>query len=149
MFRVLPFNIKSNVERGRDFLGTIVESLVDQPLHPLERAGGLLFPFRVDVIELEDRYEIHAELPGFLKEEITLTYEEQQYLTIQAERSEPQMAGRYIAHERRSGKFERSFQVDGIDETGIEASFTNENGVLRVILPKHKEETAKTVITIG
>ena len=60
MFRVLPFNIKSNVERGRDFLGNIVESLVDQPLHPLERAGGLLFPFRVDVIELEDRYEIHA-----------------------------------------------------------------------------------------
>ena len=70
MFRVLPFNIRTNVEKGRDFLGNIVETLVDQPLHPLGKAGGLLFPFRVDVIEMDDRYEIYAELPGFLKEEI-------------------------------------------------------------------------------
>ena len=42
MFRVLPFNIKSNVERGRDFLGNIVESLVDQPLHFVSRGEGNL-----------------------------------------------------------------------------------------------------------
>ncbi len=149
MFRVLPFNIRTNVEKGRDFLGNIVETLVDQPLHPLGKAGGLLFPFRVDVIEMDDRYEIYAELPGFLKEEITLTYEDEQYLTIRAERTEPQLSGRYIAHERRSGKFERVFQVDAIDEAAIQASFTNENGVLRVVLPKRHEEIAKKVISIG
>ena len=149
MFRVLPFNIKTNVERGRDLLGNLVDTLVDQPLHPLEKAGSILFPFRVDVIEMPDCYEIHAELPGFLKEEITLTYEDEQYLTIRAERAEAQITGRYLAHERRSGKFERSFQVDGIEAAGIEASSTNENGVLRIRLPKHSEETPKTVIDIG
>ena len=147
MFRVLPFNIKSNAEKGKEFVENIVDYVMDQPLNPIGKVSGALSSFRIDAVETESAYEIYAELPGFLKEEINLSYDDDKYLTISADRPEPQLGVRYICRERRSGKFERSFMIGDVDKEQIAASF--DNGILKVVLPKQQEKKNQTVIDIS
>ena len=147
MFRLMPFNIKENAERGRDALERLLEFAMDQPMNPVGRVSGALASFRVDVIDTEDRYEVFAELPGFTKEEITISYDENKHLTISAERLESELPVKYLCHERRTGKFERSFYVDDIAKDEVSVSF--ENGVLHVILPKRRGNQGQTIFDIA
>lgn len=147
MFRILPFNLRNNAEKGREVIENLMETFMEQPMNPFGKVSGALSSFRVDVMDTGEGYEIRAELPGFSKDEITLAYEEEKYLVIRAERPEPPEGIKYICRERRTGKFERSFLVDGIDEAGITAEFSE--GILRVVLPKEKSEKARRVIDIG
>ena len=147
MFRLMPFNIKENAERGRDALERLLEFAMAQPLNPVGRVSGALASFRVDVIDTEDRYEVFAELPGFTKDEITISYDENKHLTISAERLESELPIKYLCHERRTGKFERSFYVDDIAKDEVSVSF--ENGVLHVILPKRRDTQGQTIFDIA
>ena len=147
MFRNLSFNIRNNAEKGKESVEHLVDYLMDQPLNPLNKVSGVFSSFRVDAVDTGDSQEIYAELPGFLKSEITLAYEEDRYLIISADRPERDMAVKYICQERRTGHFERTFLIDDIDKEQIDASF--ENGVLRVSLPKKTVEKDRTVIDIG
>ena len=153
MFRTIPFNFKNNAqEKSRDVLARFWDFAMEQAHNPVGRAASVIFPFRVDAIETDvidtpDRYEIFAELPGFTKNDITVAYEEDTRLTIRAERPEPEEESvRYICRERRTGTFERSFEIDGIDKEGVSVSF--ENGVLHVVLPKVHDDANKTVFDI-
>lgn len=96
--------------------------------------------FRTDIRELEDQYLLEADLPGFRKEDIDLEVKEG-ILTISAahevEKEDKDDQGGYLRRERRSGSYRRSFQLNGIEEDGICASY--ENGVLKLILPKQGE----------
>ena len=76
MIRPIPFNIRENAERGREVLEKALDFVADQPCNPLGRVSGAFSSFRVDVIDTPDRYEIFAELPGFHKEQITVSYED-------------------------------------------------------------------------
>ena len=62
-------------------------------------------------------------------------------LTITANHSETvenkDEGGKYVCRERRVGSFTRSFNVSGIQEDAISASY--ENGVLKLTLPKQGE----------
>ncbi len=136
MFRMMPFNLKDNAERGREVLERVLDFAMDQPMNPIGRVSGALSSFRVDVLDEEDRYEVFAELPGFTKEEITIAYDEDSHFSISAERLPTELPLKYLCHERRTGKFERSFYVDDIVSEEVTASF--ENGVLHVILPKQQ-----------
>lgn len=93
--------------------------------------------FRTDIRDAGDRFVLEAELPGFSKEEIKLDVKDG-ILTISAEHTEnteeKDSKGSYIRRERRYGSFTRSFDVSGIDEGGITASYSN--GVLELNLPK-------------
>ena len=86
MFRPLPFNLKENAEKGQEILGKVLETVVEHSFNPLDKVGGMLFPFRVDVIDCENRYELFAELPGFSKESIEVSYHEDSRLKIKAAR---------------------------------------------------------------
>lgn len=148
MFRTVPFHVKNSAaEKSREVMDRFWDFAMEQAHNPVGRAASAIFPFRVDAFETADRYEILAELPGFTKEEITLAYEGDSRLTIRAERPEPEEAEvHYLCRERRTGTFERSFEIDGIDKEKIAATF--ENGVLHVVLPKLADESDKTVIDI-
>ncbi len=146
MFRLMPFNIKENAERGREVLERVLDFAMDQPMNPVGKVSGALASFRVDVIDTEDSYEVFAELPGFTKEEITIAYDEDRHFVISAERLEPEIPLKYICHERKTGKFERSFYVDDIDQDQVSADF--ENGVLHVILPKTASRKDRTIFDI-
>ena len=92
--------------------------------------------FRTDIRDQGDKFLLEAELPGFHKEDISLDLKEG-ILTVKAEHKEEQeqqKQGEYIRRERRSGSFARSFDVSGIDESGISAAYRN--GILEVTLPK-------------
>ena len=93
--------------------------------------------FRTDIRDLGDKFLMEAELPGFDKEDIQLDLKDG-FLTIKARHKEAQdekdAQGRYIRRERRLGTFARAFDISGIDEAGITASYTN--GILSLTLPK-------------
>ena len=148
MFRTIPFHFKNNAsEKSREVLDRFWDFAMEQAHNPVGRAASVIFPFRVDAIELPDRYELFAELPGFTKEEIAVAYEGESTLTIRAERPEPEMESvRYLCRERRTGTFERSFEIDDIDKDAVTVSF--ENGVLHIVLPKVQGNEDKMVYDI-
>ena len=93
---------------------------------------------KTDVKEHEDHFEVDIDLPGFKKEEITLTLENG-YLTVGAAKSldkdESTKQGKVIRQERYAGSLQRSFYVgDNLTEKDITAKF--ENGVLSLNVPK-------------
>lgn len=94
--------------------------------------------FRTDIRDQGDSYLLEADLPGFTKEDIDLHLQDG-VLTITAKhQEETQEGGKYICRERRTGSFARSFDVSGIREEAISASY--DNGVLKLVLPKQGEE---------
>ena len=93
---------------------------------------------KTDVREHEDHYEVDIDLPGFKKEEITLSLENG-YLTVNAakglDKDEKNKKGKVIRQERYAGSLQRSFYVgDTLTEKDITAKF--ENGVLSLCVPK-------------
>ena len=93
--------------------------------------------FRTDIRDAGDRFVLEAELPGFNKEDIKLDVKDG-ILTISAQhtenKDEKDDKGSYIRRERRYGSFTRSFDITGVDDEHITASYNN--GVLELNLPK-------------
>ena len=96
--------------------------------------------FRTDIKDEGDHFLLEADLPGFQKEDIDLLLQDG-LLTITAKHAETtenkDENGKYVCRERRVGSFTRSFNVSGIQEDAISASY--ENGVLKLTLPKQGE----------
>lgn len=99
------------------------------------------FSPRVDIKEKENSYEISAELPGVIKEDMHVHVKDG-VLTIEASHNEEnteEKDGKVIRKERRTGRFMRSFNLgQDIHEEDIKASF--ENGLLVLEAPKRKPE---------
>ena len=102
---------------------------------------GEFFAPKVDIKEVDDHYEITAELPGIPRENIQVHVKDG-ILTLEAEHSQEEKEekeGRVIRQERRYGKFMRSFNLGGeVQEEDIKASF--KDGVLTLEAPKAKEK---------
>ena len=112
--------------------------------------GGYLAPYAVDVREDGDHIYVEAELPGFKKEEIDVTLENQQ-LTIAAERREQsdgkEKKGEHLLRERRYTRFLRSFTLPPtVDEQTVNAKLND--GVLTITLNK-REETKPRKISVS
>ena len=91
--------------------------------------------FRVDVRDMGDKFVMEAELPGMKQEDIELTVENDA-LTISATRKQEHREEKdnYLYMERRNGRFQRSFTLDGVDHEHIEAGY--KDGILTVTMPK-------------
>ncbi len=126
MFGMIPF------ERSDNNIFDLFDNFQKQFFRD---SNATLPAFRADIRDLDDKFVLDAELPGFNKEDISLDLKEG-ILTIKAEHKEAQeqKQGEYIRRERRTGSFARSFDVSGIDESGISAAY--KNGILEVTLPK-------------
>jgi HSP20 family protein len=116
-----------------------------------ETAESGFFAPRVDIKELEDHYEITAELPGVDKDNVHITLEDG-VLAISAEiekEDKEEQEGKIIRQERRYGKYMRSFTLgSNVHEADITASF--KDGVLKLSAPKaREEEPQKRRIEIG
>jgi HSP20 family protein len=113
-------------------------------------SGNYLAPYAVDVREDGDHIYVEAELPGFKKEELDITLENQT-LTIAAERRDDsngnKKPGEHLLRERRYTRFLRSFNLPPtVDEQSVNAKLTD--GVLTITLNK-REETKPRKITVG
>ncbi|HJC47930.1 MAG TPA: Hsp20/alpha crystallin family protein [Candidatus Lachnoclostridium pullistercoris] len=109
---------------------------------------------KTDVRELDDRYELDIDLPGFKKDEVTAELKDG-YLIISAakglDKDEKDKEGRMIRQERYAGSCSRSFYVgEGITEQDIKGKF--EDGILKLSVPKKeakKVEEKKTIAIEG
>ena len=128
MFGMLPF------ERNDDNLFDTFDNFTRN----FFRSNNANLPaFRTDIREAGDKFVLEAELPGFNKEDIKLDVKDG-ILTISAQhtenKDEKDDKGSYIRRERRYGSFTRSFDITGVDDEHITASYNN--GVLELNLPK-------------
>jgi HSP20 family protein len=114
-------------------------SLLDHPLVQAQREkreslSKLLTP--ADVVENDDAYLVHMDLPGFEKDNIDISYHEGR-LTIKGHRETKteENADKFKSVERSSGSFCRNFSFpDIIDSENLTAKYNN--GVLEVRAPK-------------
>lgn len=96
---------------------------------------------KTDIRETDDAYEMKVELPGFKKENIKISLDDG-YLTIYAEKDNADdKGGKFLHRERYAGACKRSFYVgNDLRQEQIKAEF--KHGVLKIDLPKKKEEPA-------
>ena len=109
--------------------------------------GQRLAPYAVDVREDADHFYVEAELPGFKKDDVDVTLENQQ-LTISAERKEEKEQkgdkGELLLHERRYNRFLRSFTLPPtVDEQTVNAKLND--GVLIITLNKREETKPRKI----
>jgi len=99
---------------------------------------------KLDVMENEKDYAVHAEIPGVKKEDIHVTIEGNQ-VSISAEvkkEKEEKEGAKVIRSERYFGKVFRSFSLGhDIDDAAAKAKYAD--GVLELTLPKKAGAAAK------
>lgn len=138
MFRLTPYKT-NQVARREDTMDNLFDNFFNdtwfQPVAPTMKG------MKVDIQELEDSYLVEAELPGFEKEEISISLEKG-LLTIHAERQETadDQQKNYIRRERRQYSYTRSFVVEDIKEEMISAKY--DKGMLNLELPKVDEKVS-------
>jgi len=103
-------------------------------------------PYGVDIREDADHLYLEADLPGFKKEEIDITFENQT-LTIAAEHKEEkkdEKAGDWLLNERRYARFLRSFTLPAtVDVQKVDAKLVD--GVLKLTLNKREETKPRKI----
>ena len=95
---------------------------------------------KTDIKETPNSYEMEIEMPGFDKEDISVSVENG-YMTIGAEKKEKEEdkndAHRYVRKER-SVACQRSYYIGDTEESTIKARY--DKGVLYVSVPKKEEK---------
>lgn len=91
--------------------------------------------FRTDVSDMGEYYRLEAELPGFSKEDINISIEDERMtISVQRKQDSEENKPNYVRRERFYGTYSRSFDLSGIDSDKISASYNN--GVLSLDMPK-------------
>ena len=127
-----------------------LNSFVQRVFNGREYPTGLT-PYGVDIYEDADHLHVEAELPGFTREQVDVTIDNN-VLTITADRSQTKADGEqdragWHLKERRYVRFQRSFSLPNtVDGSGVEAKLAD--GVLHLTLTKRQEAKPRK-ITIG
>ena len=93
----------------------------------------------VNIKELDSQFEIELAVPGLKKDDFEIEVEDG-VLSISSTHEEEQVneKGKFTRREFSYSSFRRSFTLpDSVDPTKIDATY--KEGVLLVLLPKHKE----------
>lgn len=98
-----------------------------------------------DIYQKDGVYHVELDIPGFKKENIKIECHKGN-LTVKAIKEEvnDDSNKKYIRHERKYNKLERSFYFGDIDEDNIKADF--KNGTLHIEIPTQKELEKKEII---
>lgn len=138
-------------EKLGQIIGSVIEGspfifeYSEEPEEPVEKKEEV--PFKVDIEEFDDRYEVKAELAGYRKDLISAKFN-QSVLTIAAKSTEVYETEEfnYLLKEIDKKDVARSFELPFVNKSSILASF--ENGILNVTLFKTKEKDNTKVISI-
>ena len=116
----------------------------------LNQSSERLAGYPVDIREDGDHIIVDAELPGYSKDQVDITLENQ-VLTITAERQalpadgQSESPGNYLLNERRVRRFRRTFKLPPtVDEKTVQAKL--EQGVLTITLSKREESKPRKII---
>jgi HSP20 family protein len=103
----------------------------------------------VDVKEEQDRYVLHADLPGVEAKDIDVTVENG-VLTLKGKREHEKTEERngYKHVERMQGTFQRRFSLpESVEADKVEAK--SRDGVLEVVVPKHAKIQPRRITVKG
>jgi HSP20 family protein len=115
---------------------------------PQTTSGRRSAPYAVDVLEDENRLYFEIELPGFKKDELDITVDNN-VLTITAERRAERSDGEenrrdMLLNERRHTWFSRSFNLPPtVSSENVDARL--EDGVLHLTLDKREESKPRKI----
>ena len=101
---------------------------------------------RIDIVEQNGGYKVHAELPGAKKEDIKVQIDGNQVsISVETRVEREAREGERVLHsERYYGKIARTFRLDSeVDDARISARY--ENGILELILPKKEQPSARQI----
>ena len=147
MYTLIPFRGRRDV--GRSMTNSLLNDNFFRSFFDMSDWVGTA-GFRVDIKDKSDHYLLEAELPGVPEDQIELTVDNDVLtITANARTEHKEEKDSYLYCERRMGRMERSFSLEGIQQDNISADY--KNGVLTVMLPKNAPEPPKTQrrITIG
>ncbi len=97
---------------------------------------------RTNIKETDDAYVFTMEMPGLTKSDVIVNIEGDT-LIVKGEKTEEREEKGVLRQEYRSARFERTFNVTGIDREKVKAKM--EDGVLAVTLPKTPEKVGKKI----
>ncbi len=103
---------------------------------------------KTDIKEEDKNYLLEMDIPGFEKEDIKISYDDD-YLTVLVEKKEEKETkdNNYLRRERSFGSKSRSFYFEDIDPENIQAQY--KNGILSINVPKKEQvEVEKKYIKI-
>jgi HSP20 family protein len=150
----LPTRVNRGFVDPLDMIGREFDNVLTRYFGGNEGGNGggrqhWMAPYGVDIREDQDHLYVEADLPGFKKEEVDITLENQT-LTISAEHkveNQEEKKGDWLLNERRYARFLRSFTLPPtVDDSKVDAKLTD--GVLRITLNK-REETKPRKIKVG
>ena len=146
LVRYEPWNILNQLHGDLD-------RFFDRRLAPSDENGSSLatsdWTPAVDIKEEDDRYVIHADVPGVEPKDIEVNMEDG-VLTIRGQRSTENCEDRegYKRVERVRGSFYRRFSLpDTANAEAISAKSTH--GVLEVVIPKQEKLQPKRIVVEG
>ena len=116
------------------------DNLIDDFMFPTVKENDF-GKMKCDIYEKDGVFYLEMDIPGFDKNDVDIQINDNDYLTITAEKTsinDDMDNKNYIRKERVYGKYQRSFYVGEIDKNAIEASF--ENGILKISMHKKEEE---------
>lgn len=120
--------------------------LMDRMFEDLSQNLDTRFPTSapaLDVVDHEDRFEVHVDLPGFAPEDVNIEFQNG-VLVISAETNHESTEKKYTRRERYHGAYRRVLQLaDVVDTENAQANF--ENGVLTLSLPKKPEAQPRRI----
>ncbi len=126
-------NLQREIDRVFDSFFPTQRS--DEP----EESSKAVWAPRVDLSETDDLYRIELDVPGMTRDDITISYQDNQ-LAISGERREEARDedNEYVRVERSFGHFYRAFRLPKtVNADDIEAAY--DNGVLTINVPKAEE----------
>jgi len=132
-------------------MNRLFNSLFDTPTRSFSADTTRRWVPAMDLVEGDDHYVLHADLPGLAEQDINIELESGVLRVSgerKAERTEENKRG-YRRIERSYGSFSRALKLpDGVDGDAVEASFAN--GVLEVKIPKPAQnKPRKVTIAVG
>ncbi len=140
MYTLIPFRGRRDL--GRSLTNSLLNDSFFRSFFDMSDFMGSA-GFRVDIKDKQDHYLLEAELPGVNEDQIDLTVDNDVLtITANALKEHKEEKDNYLYCERRAGRMERSFSLEGILQDNISADY--KNGVLTVRLPKNAPEPVKT-----
>jgi len=100
---------------------------------------------RTNVQETDDSYVLELEMPGLSKDDVEVNFENDTLIVKgeKKEQKEEKARGGVVRREYHTMRYERSFNVHGVDRDQVSAKM--EDGILFVTLPKSPERLGRKI----
>jgi len=140
MYKIKPYRLNTRIDRD---VFDLFDNFFTEGFNPTRQLRN----FKVDVRDLKDKYLVVVEVPGVVKEDISIKFENDS-LTISITKNEENKdeTDDYIHRERQSFISERKIYLEDVDPSKLNAKLNN--GILSIELLKLEHKISSYMIDI-